>query len=256
VVIFDLLEVTDGLMDALRNTTSLVSLSPIFSHMDKVDFLFHRTKYHNHPFTPKTRLYKGLSYALIQEGCRRIPADLFKIQLCEDKMSIAISMGGADAANQTLKVIRKINQLKEDYVVWVMIGEGYKHSYDELIEESKKSHHEIILAKTNSSMWKVLSLTSLLILPGGITTYEAAYAGLPTINIVKNRKQRFLIQELLENNLCDEVSDISSADLVKKIDYYYNNREDLVKMHSNSKGSIDGLGAHRICKILKKEALQ
>ena len=36
-----------------------------------------------------------------------------------------------------------------------------------------------ILAKTNRSMWRVLGNCSLAILAGGVTSYEAAFAGCP-----------------------------------------------------------------------------
>jgi|10_taG_2_1085330.scaffolds.fasta_scaffold00201_5 spore coat polysaccharide biosynthesis predicted glycosyltransferase SpsG len=252
IVIFDLLSVGDKLFNLANSSSCIVSLSPFFNHMDKVETIFHRTKYHNYLFNKKTTVHKGLEYALIQEGCEQIDTASYKKYLNEDRMSIAVSMGGGDAANKTLKVIKQLNKLKNKYVVWIMLGHGYKHSYDELIEETKKSYHEIILAKTNSSMWKILSLNSLLILPGGITTYESVYAGLPTINFVENPSQRFLIQELVENNLCDKVNNIDSEELTEKIEYYNKNRRELFIMHLNSKGVIDGLASNRIYEIMIK----
>lgn len=252
IVIFDLLSVSDMLFDIVSRKAWVVSISPIFSHMSKVDAVFHRTEYHDFSFNETTEVFKGLDYTLIQHGCKYIDTATYKKYLNEEKMSISVSMGGGDAANKSLKVIQELNKLKDNYIIWLMLGQGYKYSYDDLIEESKKSHHEIILAKTNTSMWKVLGLSSLLLLPGGITSYEAAYAGLPTINIVENTNQIYLIQELIEKGVSDLVTCIDDGELVAKIEYYNLNRSELFAKHLNTKGLIDGCAADRIYEIIIK----
>lgn len=252
-VIFDCLGVDDalfGLVEARAKWT--VSISPIFNHLADVDLFFHRTRYHSFEFGEQTDVFMGFEYALIQHSCVAISAGTFKRNLGSERLSIAISMGGGDAANKSLQVLRGLRNLKGIYTIWLMLGEGYKHSYDELIAESNKSPHEIILAKTNSSMWRVLGLTSLLILPGGVTTYEAVYAGLPTINIIEDPSQRFLIQELLERGICEEVDRIDVHALAERVEQLNADRETLYKRHLNSKGVIDGLASERIFEALLK----
>ena len=253
VIIFDLLDVSDQLFELCRPASWLVSISPIFSHLNQMDAFFHRSHYFDGDMSGHTTVYKGLEYTIIQHGCKQIEAAYYKAVLEEERMSIAVSMGGGDAANKSLQVIKELNQLADNYTIWLMLGEGYQHSYDELIEESKNSHHEIILAKTNESMWKVLKQASLLVVPGGITTYEAAYAGLPTINILSNPKQAFLIQELVDANVADTVDDIRNGALKDKISFYHKNRRKLLDMHLQSKGLIDGQAGSRIYEtILRK----
>jgi spore coat polysaccharide biosynthesis predicted glycosyltransferase SpsG len=250
-VAFDMLSVEDDLYDEVRGrASSLVSISPVFNRLTDVDLFFHRSKYHSSSFGPNTDVHKGLDYALIQASCARIRAASFKEHLYDDKLSIAVSMGGGDAANQSLATLAALNDLKKDCTIWLMLGEGYSHSYDDLIAESRKSHHEIILAKTLSSMWKVLGLSSLLILPGGVTTYEAAYSGLPVLNIVRDPSQRFLIQELLELGVGDEVPAVDDGELVTRVEHFEQNRDLLYEMHLNSKGVIDGHAGERIFDVL------
>lgn len=249
VVIFDLLTVTDELFDLTQAASWRISTSPIFSHLEQIDTFFHRSKYFAGELA-KVEVFKSLDYAIIQAGCRQIEAATYKRHLQENRMSLAVSMGGGDAANKSLRVIEKLNELKHNFTIWVMLGEGYKHSYDALIEASKQSHHEIILAKTNESMWRVLGLASLLILPGGITTYEAAYAGLPTINIIENDKQRFLVKELLEAGVSEEISGIENDSLIEKVSCLNTNRDKLYEMHLRTKGLIDGEAGARIYEIL------
>jgi len=249
VVIFDLLSVSDELFERTLAAKWHISISPIFSHLNHVDTLFHRSRYYDSDLD-NVEIIKGLDYAIIQKGCRQIDAASYKRHLNEKRMSLAVSMGGGDAANKSLMVIEELNNLSQDFTVWVMLGEGYKHSYDALIGASKKSHHEIILAKTNESMWHVLGLSSLLILPGGLTTYEAAYVGLPTLNIVEGRKQHTLVKELLEAGVGAEVDGLIDGSLVEKVSAFNQQRDALFDMHMQSKGLIDGLAGERIYEII------
>lgn len=249
VVIFDLLSIEEQLFELTDKAHWRISISPIFSHLDQVDTVIHRSKYFDQELR-QAKLVNGLKYAIIQGGCRQIDAGSFKRNLSENRLSLAISMGGGDAANKTLQVIHRLNELEENFTIWAMLGEGYKHSYDDLIEASKQSHHEIILAKTNESMWRVLSLASLLILPGGVTSYEAAFAGLPTLNIVENERQESLIRELCDNQISLQINGIEDQKLLEYIKELNEDREALYKMHMHSKGLIDGLAGERIFEML------
>ena len=136
-----------------------------------------------------------------------------------------------DPDNITLELLKHLKNLKEPAVFWVLLGESYHHRYNELIDIIRKDTiHEIILAKTNKSMWHILRNTSMAILTGGLTSYEAAYAGLPAINYFKEQSRSFLTKELEEKNLClDTIYEID--ELSEKISSYMNDREKLKSVH-------------------------
>ena len=238
------------MFDLTRSANWRLSISPIFSHLDKVDTVIHRSKYFEQDLA-HAKLIKGLEFAIIQSGCRQIDRGVRSNgNISEQRLSLAVSMGGGDAANKTLQVIKRLNEIEGHFTIWAMLGEGYKHSYDDLIEESKQSRHEIILAKTNESMWRVLSLASMLILPGGVTSYEAAYAGLPTLNIVENPRQESLVRELCENRVSYQINGISDDKLLEQIERFDKNRELLYEMHMRTKGLIDDRAGERIFELL------
>jgi spore coat polysaccharide biosynthesis predicted glycosyltransferase SpsG len=261
IAIFDLLSIENDVFEIIRKNVKItVSISPIFNKLNEIDLFFHRTIYHSVKFSKEVEVYKGLEYALIQKDCVPIQAATFKHHLSDDHLSIAISMGGGDAANKTLEILKIINRIENKCTIWCMLGEGYKHSYDKLINETKNSPHEIILAKTNKSMWKVLNLTNLIILSGGVTSYEAAFAGLPSINIIEDESQKFLIKELIDLNLGKYLGNIDNKEnedlFINFLNLFYSNRDLLYEMHLKSKGIIDGLAADRIFEILLKKLKQ
>lgn len=252
IVIFDLLRLEYETFQILSQASLTVSLSPIFNWLSKVDLIFHRTKVQGQGWTTEAHqpvIKSGLDYAIISEHCYRIPDEVYQHNLNLNPLSIAISMGGADAANKTLQVLETVKHVPRKLLVWVMLGEGYTHSYQDLVDSIKGSKHEIILAKTNDSMWRILSTCTLAILAGGTTTYESSYAGLPSINTLETEKHYFLIQELIEKEICicaGSTFKQSLDNINELILHLSDNHQKLFKMHQNSKALIDGHAAERI----------
>jgi len=261
VAIFDLLTIDNEIFNIIKKSVKItVSISPVFNKLNEIDIFFHRTTYHSTELNSTIDIYKGLEYTLIQKDCFPIQAAAFKRHLTDENLSIAISMGGGDAANKTLDILKMLNTIEKKCTIWCILGEGYKHSYDLLINETKNTIHEIILAKTNKSMWKVLGLTNLIILSGDVTSYEAAYAGLPSINIIDDENQYFLIKELVELNVAKLIGNLNKNNnnklLINTINMFIDNKNLLYEMHLNSKGIIDDLAGDRIFEILIRKIKQ
>jgi spore coat polysaccharide biosynthesis predicted glycosyltransferase SpsG len=253
VLILDMIDIQEAtLMRFRKRCLKTASLSPIFNHFDKIDFYFGRTKYVNfNPVNyPSLKIFAGLPYAIISENCLRISAGKFEECLHSRHFPIAVIMGGGDATNKTLNVLKALKTCRVPATLWVMLGEGYKHSMDTLIEETRKdSTHEIILAKTNRSMWHILNNCVLCITTGGVTSFEAVYAGLPAVNFSDSDSQRFLLQELVENNAAFDMGIYSPETLQnisQLIEDLYNDKHRLLQMHVNTKSLIDHQGALRI----------
>lgn len=232
----------------------IISLSPVFNNYEIVDVLFTRFTEHNYP--KNVQVFSGLQYSIFNTHCRQILNDEYERALGEKPLTIAISMGGVDAPNKSLKILEVLAQLKIDLTIWVLLGEGYSHSYQSLVDAiGKDSNHEIVLAKTNRSMWKILSNCSLAIFAGGLTTFEAIYAGLPTINIFeKEIHQSIISKEIIEKQVSMNIGIFNEASLEvlkQQLLLYYNDRSLLLKMRHNTKGLLDKFGAERtIEKIL------
>jgi spore coat polysaccharide biosynthesis predicted glycosyltransferase SpsG len=252
IVIFDLTYFNEKDFEEIAQSRFTISLSPIFNCFGGIDLLFQRTTALNKskPSIQINPLIKsGLKYAVIGENCRKIREKIYWKNIKNETLSIAISMGGTDAANKTLQIIKKIKEIPEKLLIWVMLGEGYGHSYQDLVDCIRGSKHEIILAKTNDSMWRILNTCSLVILAGGITTYEAVFSGLPSINTLETEKHYFLIKELVEKGVClcaGQTFNRSLAKIPKMIKHLIVNRNELFTMHIKCKGLIDGLGVKRI----------
>jgi hypothetical protein len=261
VIVYDLLDLDDQRIDVLSRGRLSVSVSPIFNGLSRCDLVFHRTRVLGADWETLSlgnRLRAGLEYAVVREQCQRIDDATYRRNLDQHPLAVAVSMGGADAGNMTLRVLETLRDVPKPMLFWVLLGEGYVHSYEALVECVKRdARHEIILAKTSDSMWRVMSGCGLAILAGGTVTYEAAYAGLPSINLFDNAQHPFLVRELVERGAAlsaghpfEDALCVAAANLL----HLESHRDELWAMHEACSGLIDGSAARRIASEILAEA--
>lgn len=247
-IIFDLLKFNTMIFEQLKFLgIKTVSLSPIFNHLNNVDLLFTRGSLKK-PDGPK--VFSGIEYVVIGNHVRRIDNAVYNSNLKTKQLSIAVALGGTDAPNKTLKVIESLAKYNKPLLIWVMLGEGYSHSYTQLVDIIKKNcSHEIVLVRTNDSMWNILQNCVLAITAGGITAYEAAYAGLPTINIVAKEEHKSLLTDLIYNDIAfinGVFPNYSEDELIELINKLNCDRKLLFNMHIKTKSIAKILEENKI----------
>lgn len=254
-VVFDLVHFGAAKFDRIARSCTTVSVSPVFDRLEDVDHFFHRTRELGEMFDVarfRGRMHAGFDFAVIRPGCRRINEADYERHLFGQPLSVALSMGGADAGNKTLRVLRRIAAIDRPMLFWVLLGEGYGHSYEALVDCVKaSSRHEIILAKTSDSIWRVMHGCAVALLGGGMITYEAAFAGLPSINLFEQADQQFLVKELVACGaaLCaGSPLDAAIENAASAIGRFDGARQELLAMHRRCRDLIDGEGARRIAK--------
>jgi len=253
VVVFDLLSFDSRTFDAIAAWSRTVCLSPIFDLLDQVDLAFSRATSPWHAELAgrgKPVVRAGARYATTAPHCCRIATSAYRRQLALDPLAVGICMGGADAANNTLRVLEAVRRVPTTMLFWVLLGEGYVHSYQQLIDcASADRRHEVILAKTHDSMWRILGGCSVVILAGGITNYEAAYAGIPSIISLADDGKRWLLQDLVDAGVCRYAGaplEAALPNLHETLTFLNRQRDVLLAMHRRCKRLVDGHGARRI----------
>jgi len=252
-VIFDTLDFDESCFRAIRDEGLTVSLSPIFSHLDRVDLAFTRAASPTHlRLAERGRpiIRAGARYATISARCQPVTEDQYRRNLAAEPLSVAISLGGADAPNHTLRVLETIRHVPAPMLLWVVLGEGYAHSYRRLVDcVHADRRHEILLARTNDSMWRVLSDCCVAILAGGITTYESAYMRIPSLVALGDSSDEFLIEDLRVRGVCLYAGSPLEAGLPRVADVLIelnSHRDALLQMHRNARSLLDNQGPRRI----------
>lgn len=257
-VVFDTMRFDEAAFDAIKSVCPVASLSPIFDRLGQCDALFHRTRHLPPEVSGSTYtgdLHAGLEYAVIRRGIAPIEEDHYNRTVLHDPLAVAVSMGGGDAQNKTLQVLEALRRVRKRLLLWVLLGEGYSHSYQALVDCVRRSaQHEIILAKTSDSMWRVLHNCSLAVLAGGTVTYEAAHARLPSINLFESADHTFLVRELVDHGVCLSAGhpfDAAVECAVEHIERLDIERSRLAAMHRAARGLIDDQGASRIARLIR-----
>jgi len=250
-VILDMLTLDAKIMAILQSQIeSIISISPIFNRLEDCTLLITRTKYTNFDI-PKTLSVKaGMEYSIIRKDCEKISSERFQANLKRKSLNIAISMGGTDPENLTLKYLKEFKNFEQDLVFWVLLGEGYEHNYKDLSDIIKENrNHEIILARTNKNMWHILSNCSMAILKGGLTSYETVYAGLPAINVFSHPRHSFLVNELVENKLCLKTC-YSVEETLAEFQKAIIDRAALFSIHQNTKAIFKAQPMENVAKAI------
>jgi spore coat polysaccharide biosynthesis predicted glycosyltransferase SpsG len=256
VVVFDLLRFNARAFGSIAAAATTVSLSPTFSEMANVGHLFHRTAVEDPAWATKPvfpTIHKGLRYTVLPPWLKRVTTRHYTEQLKEERLAIAISMGGTDAPNRTLSLLSLLGRTASKLVIWVALGDAYTHSYADLLRCAGENRQEIILLKSNDSMWRVLRNVSLVLCAGGLTTYEAAYMGLPTINLIQQPGWTFLFEELVARGACCTIppSPKSFQHALRLVTELEHSRERLLSTHLATKNLIPSGGAGRVARKLQ-----
>jgi spore coat polysaccharide biosynthesis predicted glycosyltransferase SpsG len=259
VCVLDTTRLDPAVLRRVRESAGLVaSLSPVFAQAAEIDLLFSRSKRAAAPPGVGVTVVGGLEYAVFGEHCRVIGDDAFERGLAASSRPVAVSMGGSDAANKTLRVLAALGAVEEDLTIWVLLGEGYAHSYDALVRAGRgQRRHEVVLAKTSRSMWEVMDRCVLAVLAGGLTTVEAVYAGLPSINVFESQAAvDATAQELFELGVCVDgglFSEAALPRLVEGVCALLRDPEGLRQMRARTKGLLDRRGAERVIAVIEHE---
>jgi spore coat polysaccharide biosynthesis predicted glycosyltransferase SpsG len=253
--VFDTLRFDASSFARIADDATTVSLSPEFSCLASTDHLVHRTeqedprwnKAHGFP-----RIHKGLRYTILPGWLKRIPECTYREHASEERLAVAISMGGSDASNRTLELLELLNEAPCSLVVFIALGDAYTHSYEKLLRHAESNRQEVILVKSNESMWRVLRTASLLLCAGGLTTYEAVFVGIPSINVLQRNEWSYLFEELTESGACITVPPSKGAYelTIARVVELYQNRSSLFAMHAATKGRVPRGGAKRVASLL------
>ncbi len=217
-IFIDMLNMSSQVFNHLKMRESIViSISPVFNLQNQVDVLFSRIDTQLDVSPKCQNFYGGIEYCILSPTIKKIPSKVYNYNLASERLNISLSLGGGDAPNRTLEVLKELVKVNPICTFWIFIGQGYAHNVQILFEQIGKEHkHEIVVIKNNRSIWKLLKHTSLLITTSGMTSYEAAYIGLPTLVYYEKNYQKKLVKQLFDKKVAFE-GGIFEKDLDEKL---------------------------------------
>ncbi len=167
--------------------------------------------------------------------------------------NILISLGGGDLNGSTVKVVLALKGQKNDVSLTVVIGAAFTQ-VEELEDALQGVKHT--LHKNTQEMAKLMSEADIALVSGGVTLYEAASVGLPSLSICTAQHQVPIAMRLEKqgSSICLGLDTLLSEErIAKSVKEVMGDWQKRISMSQKAKALIDGRGLQRIIKSTIEE---
>ncbi len=206
---------------------------------------------------PYTQLLLGTRYTLLRHefsGWRR-----WKRQIPEAARKVLVTLGGGDADNVTLKVIRALNQVDiQDIEVAVIVGPSNPHMAA-LRKAVARSPFTVHLLPSVENMPEFMAWADVAISAGGSTSWELAFMGLPSLVFILADNQLPAVERLHTQGVALNLGchqRLSCAEISHAIKRLLMTSGIRQEMASRGRELVDGEGVDRVIMQMKKMTLR
>lgn len=180
----------------------------------------------------KGKVYQGLEYVILR------PEFYEKFEKVKNKIpNVLVMMGGTDAYNLTLPVIKKIDTCKENFEIKLILSEKHK-DIDVLNKFAKISKHKVIIYNKVENMASFLNNIDFAISQFGTVAYEYLIKNIPA-NYIHNDKEDKCIYNYFLNNSYAILDSIDNINVDKLLNLSYRKIEVNCKIYNTIKKASD-----------------
>lgn len=197
-------------------------------------------------------LYVGWEWVLLRSQFEKTYEKLKDIQY-EDSLNlprIFVSMGGGDPYGISIKALRALDQINAQIIIELVIGPAFFH-IDELDQWVKSTKHKHVIHKSATNMAKIMMHMDLAIVTFGMTAYELAVMGVPSILIGLTQDHVDSANLFSKSGIAINLglfSDISEKAIANEAIKLIQNHKFRNAMSKASKSLVDGRGTHRVAR--------
>lgn len=200
---------------------------------------------------PCTGLLLGTRHALLQ---RHFLAYRDWQRTIPDRAAhLLVTLGGADADNVTLKVLRALGELAaSELVVTVVVGGGNPHA-QALRRQIADFPIPVTLRFDVSDMPDLMASADMAIAAGGITAWELAFMGLPSLSVVLAENQKANVEGLARAGVTEDLGEhetLSTSAIVERLSGLLASPQGRRAMSERGRELVDGHGARRVVEQL------
>ena len=196
---------------------------------------------------PNTLLLLGTQYVLLRPEFLSRGASSKTIP--EIARKVLITLGGADADNQTLKVIKAVKQIDIDgFEAVVVVGANNPHQ-PQLQVESRDATFPIEIVANATNMDELMAWADLAVSGGGSTCWEMAFMGLPALVIILADNQRSVAEGLDEAGIFVNLgyhNNLNATDIAQALLKLATETDARTEMSQRGRVLVDGKGNDRV----------
>ena len=201
---------------------------------------------------PNTRLLLGTRYVLLRSEFLKWQGWQREISLVARR--VLVTLGGGDPDNQTLKVIRALQQVDVDGLEAVVVVGASNPHFRELESAVRDSQSMIRLVRNVSNMPELMAWANVAVSAGGSTCWELAFMGLPTVVLVLAENQQGIAAGLGKAGVVLNLgwyTEVSIAQVANTLVGLLEDRGLRQQMSQQGRELVDGLGVERMVESLR-----
>ncbi len=174
----------------------------------------------------------------------------FRIQ--NSKFKILVTMGGSDPQGMTLKAVKALELLDEDFDVVVIVGAGFQHKkqLNDLLSGCK---HHFDVRKNVQNMAELMAQSDLAVASFGVTAYELAAMGVPAIYLCLTEDHAESASVFVDAGMAISLgtfTHVNTEMIATQISNVITNKSLLSELANNARKYIDGQGVARISRLM------
>lgn len=201
-------------------------------------------------------LHSGWEWVLLRKEFAR--AENYQPAGDKTRPMLLITMGGSDPHMLTCRVVTAINALKGDFDISLLLGPGFS-GLEELEASLSEAKRKYIIVNNENKPWRLFGRADLAVASFGVTAYELAAAGVPSIllGISEDHAQAAssfenagiafnlgLHSAVRDESIRQAVSSLVADQLLRQ------------QMAAKAHELVDGRGAERIAELIYNKASQ
>jgi spore coat polysaccharide biosynthesis predicted glycosyltransferase SpsG len=172
------------------------------------------------------------------------------------KGSLLIAMGGSDPAGLTLKAVRAVDRLDGDFEPVIILGSGFCH-WQSLQPLLGKARRQFTVREDVSEMSAAMADADLAICSFGMTAYELAAMGVPTVYACLTEDHEESASALVAAGMGISVGvddQHTETRLIAAVERLLVDENARTQMSVRARELVDGRGASRIAELLVSTA--
>jgi spore coat polysaccharide biosynthesis predicted glycosyltransferase SpsG len=168
---------------------------------------------------------------------------------------VLVTLGGNDTKNHTLRVLRTLDRLEGTILeLTTVIGPSNLHA-DSIKEYAKRARHDVQVVHNVKQMPRYMARADLAVSSGGITVWELAFMGVPTVVGAASPVEEKLVEGLRAHRLfrvLGRFAETSEERLRKVVQALILNKEERKQMKKLGPKIVDGHGTKRILSAMMR----
>ena len=193
------------------------------------------------------KICMGWGWSIVGRQFLQIPASRNSAAL-----QLLVTMGGSDPAELTLKTVRALDLLDDEFVTTVVLGPGFLGG-EELGAFLSTARREYQVLQNVRDMSQVMGQADLSVASFGSTAYELATLGVPALHLCLSQDHAESASAFAKAGMAASLGvhdQVSQSDLAAAVAGLLHNPVARRKMTERGRRLIDGRGAGRIATMI------